>query len=192
MTRSGWIALVVAALFVGASAGRTSLQGVERQKFTADDYVEILQVYSEYVQGVDGIAMDCKGEHYADAFTDDGVMQAGPERLKTPLEGRDAIIKMGAKKPPCTSSTRHMVSNPVVHPNADGTARVSAYILLFNNAVNPPQLLSHRATNDLWVKTPKGWRMKQRVNSTIQSNTPFDKDAKWVNGVWECSAGCGY
>src|SRR4051794_10476562 len=57
MTRSGWIALVVAALFVGASAGRTSLQGVERQKFTADDYVEILQVYSEYVQGVDGIAM---------------------------------------------------------------------------------------------------------------------------------------
>ena len=50
---------------------------------------------------------------------------------------------------------------------------MSAYILLFNVAVNPPQLLSHRATNDLWAKTPKGWRIKQRVNSTIGSNTPF-------------------
>lgn len=192
MTRSAWISLIVAGLFVGASAGWTVSQGAERQKFTGDDYVQILQVYSEYVQGIDGIAMDCSGEHYADAFTDDGMMQAGPERLKNPLGGREAIVKMGTKSKPCTSSSRHMLVNPVVHSNGDGTARVSAYILLFNNAVNPPQLLSHRATNDLWVKTTKGWRMKQRVNSTIGSNTPFDRSAKWVNGVWECPAGCGY
>lgn len=192
MTRSGWIGLTAAALAIAATVGSTRSQGAENQKFTADDYVQILQVYSEYVQGVDGIAMDCKGEHYADAFTDDGIMQAGPERLKAPLQGRAAIIKMGTKTGACTSSTRHLVVNPVVHPNGDGTARVSAYIMLLNNAVNPTQLLSHRATNDLWVKTPKGWRMKQRINSTIKSNTPFDKDAKWVKGVWECPNGCGY
>ena len=192
MTRSISISLIVCALIVGVGAGWTYSQAAERGKITADDYVEILQGYSEYVQGIDGIAGDCKGEHYADAFTDDGIMQAGPERLKNPLGGREAIVKMGTKKPPCTASSRHMVVNPVVRSNGDGTARVSAYILLFNQAANPPQLLSHRATNDLWVKTPNGWKMKQRINSTIKSNTPFDKDAKWVNGAWECSAGCGY
>ena len=192
MTRSSWIALIVAALVIGASAGWNYSQAAERQKFTSDDYVQILQGYSEYVQGVDGIAGDCKGEHYADAFTDDGIMQAGPERLKNPLSGRESIIKMGTKQKPCTSSSRHVVANPVVHSNGDGTARVSAYILLFNEAANPTTLISHRATNDLWVKTPKGWKMKQRVNSTIPSNTPFDKNAKWVNGAWECPAGCGY
>jgi hypothetical protein len=192
MTHSKWIALIVAALVVGASAGWNYSQAAEAQKITADDYVEILQGYSEYVQGIDGIAGDCKGEHYADAFTEDGIMQAGPERLKNPLGGRANIVKMGTKKQPCTSSSRHMVVNPVVRPNGDGTARVSAYILLLNQASNPPVLLSHRATNDLWVKTPKGWKMKHRINSTIKSNTPFDKDAKWVNGAWECPNGCGY
>lgn len=192
MTRSAWVSLIVAALAVGASAGWSYSQTTEKRKVSADDYVEILQVYSEYVQGIDGIAGDCKGEHYADAFTDDGVMQAGPARLKDPLGGRANIIRMGAKKPPCTASSRHIVVNPVVRDNGDGTARVSAYILLFNQAVNPPTLISHRATNDLWVKTAKGWRMKQRVNSTIKSNTPFDANAKWVNGAWECAEGCGY
>ena len=190
MTRAKWIAGVVFALAVGVGAGWNYSQAAE--KFTSDDYVAILQGYSEYVQGVDGIAGDCKGEHYANAFTNDGMMQAGPERLKSPLGGREAIIKMGTKKAPCTSSSRHIVTNPVIHSNGDGTARVSAYIMLFNQAANPPTLISHRATNDLWVKTPGGWKMKHRINSTIPSNTPFDKDAKWVNGAWMCANGCGY
>ena len=190
MTRAKWIAVIVAVVVVGASTGWNYSQAAE--KFSADDYVEILQGYAAYVQGIDGIAGDCKGEHYADAFTDDGMMQAGPARLNDPLGGRDAIVKMGTKQPPCTASFRHMVGNPVVHPNGDGTARVSAYILLFNQAVNPPVLLSHRATNDLWEKTSKGWKMKHRINSSIQSNTPFDADAKWVDGAWQCANGCGY
>ena len=119
MTRAKWIAAVAVALVVGVSAGWNYSQAAE--KFTADDYVEILQGYSEYVQGIDGIAGDCKGEHYADAFTDDGMMQAGPERLKNPLGGRAEIIRMGTKKPPCTASSRHVVTNPVVRSKAGFT-----------------------------------------------------------------------
>lgn len=191
MTRFRWIAALVLALGIGAGVG-LNYRSEAAEKFTAEDYVSILQGYAEYVQGVDGIAGDCKGEHYANAFTDDGIMQAGPERLKNPAGGREALIKFGSKKAPCTSSSRHIVTNPVVRPNGDGTARVNAYIMLFNQAVNPPTLISHRATNDLWVKTPKGWKMKHRINTTIPSNTPFDKDAKWVNGAWVCANGCGY
>lgn len=163
--------LTVAMAVGGLIGGWAYAASKDAAKFTMEDYAEIQHLYAKYIQGVDGIAMDGKGEHYADTFTDDGIMQAGPVNATKPLVGREALIKMAAKPEP--SKVRHIVPNLVVYPNGDGSARVSAYIMLINVGVNPPVLVSHRATNDTVVKTPKGWRIKQRLNSTISTNTPF-------------------
>ena len=173
------VALVVVAVvagWVGWSVGEAEESenvAQERETFTALDYAEITHLYSKYVQGIDGIWMDGKGKHYADAFTDDGVMQAGPAQLENPRVGREVIEKMADGRGP--SSMRHTVPNIQVHPAPDGnTAEAWAYIMVYHVAQNPPKLCSHRATKDTLQRTDKGWRIKHRMNSTIETNTPFE------------------
>ena len=82
MKRSGFVGVVVGVVMGIVVAGGGSWafgQQKESDEFTSLDYAEILHLYSKYIQAVDGIWMDGKGEHYADAFTDDGIMQAGPQ-----------------------------------------------------------------------------------------------------------------
>ncbi len=60
-------------------------------------------------QAIDGIWMDGKGVHYADSFTEDGIMQAGPRNVETPLVGQENLIRMAAR--PAPSRFRHIVPN---------------------------------------------------------------------------------
>ena len=171
MKRSGILVLVVGIAVAGWGGWTYGQQQHNTDEFTSGDYADILHLYAKYVQAIDGIWMDGKGEHYADTFTDDGIMQAGPVNAKTPLVGRENLIKMGTRAEPATM--RHIVPNVQVHPTPGG-AEAWAYIMLLDMSKNPPVVVSHRATKDTLVKTPKGWRIKRRMNSTISTNTPFN------------------
>ena len=174
MKRSGFVGVVVGIVMgIVVAGGGSWAFGQQKQsdEFTSMDYAEILHLYSKYIQAIDGIWMDGKGEHYADAFTDDGIMQAGPQNAKTPLVGREKLIKMGARPQP--GPFRHIVPNVQVHPTPGG-AEAWAYIMLLDMRQNPPTVVSHRATKDTLVKTAKGWRIKRRMNSSISTNTPFN------------------
>jgi hypothetical protein len=164
------VGIVVGFVVAGLSGGMFGQQK-QSDEFTSMDYAEILHLYSKYVQAIDGIWMDGKGEHYADAFTDDGIMQAGPY-AETPLVGREDLIRMGAREEP--ARFRHIVPNVQVHPTPGGGAEAWAYIMLLDMDQNPPVVMSHRATKDTLEKTPDGWRIKRRMNSEISTNTPFD------------------
>ncbi len=171
MKGTGIVVGIVVGFLVAGLSGWTFGQQKQSDEFTSLDYAEILHLYSKYVQAVDGIWMDGKGEHYADTFTDDGIMQAGPANAETPLVGRENLINMAARDEP--ARFRHIVPNVQVHPTPGG-AEAWAYIMLLDMTQNPPVVVSHRATKDTLEKTPDGWRIKRRMNSSISTNTPFN------------------
>ena len=70
MKRSGIMVGIVVGLVVAAWGGWAYGQQKQSDEFTSMDYAEILHLYSKYVQAIDGIWMDGKGEHYADTFTE--------------------------------------------------------------------------------------------------------------------------
>ena len=111
-------------------------RAVGQTKITSDDYVEILALYAKYAHAVDGLAMDGKGEHYADVFTDDGELNVVGVHDKHPIRGREALIEFarnGLAKGP--KDQRHIITNLVVTPTAEG-AIGEVQLMLVNSASN--------------------------------------------------------
>ena len=125
---------------------------------TAQDYIEITQLYSSYAHALD----KGQGERFAALFTPDGEFTRGrpagrATEARTPLKGTDALTKMGS-----TGGGRHFTANLVVTPTPGG-ANGSCYLLLFN-ARNVPATITETAIyEDTLVKTREGWRFKTRI-----------------------------
>ena len=65
-------------------------------KLTADDYIEIQQLYANYAQALDR----GEGERFASTFVLDGEFTGGrgPGRggeARNPIKGKDALLQMG-------------------------------------------------------------------------------------------------
>jgi SnoaL-like domain len=145
--------IALAALGVALISG--SLAPVSAQshgKLTADDYVEIQQLYARYNNAID--SGDAEG--YAATFTPDGVFNT--------FNGHDALVgfihrwhdSMGG------ANLRHWNTNLTITPTPDG-AGGSVYLLLVNVGVRPPAIQAAAKYEDQMVKTPDGWRFKKRV-----------------------------
>ena len=127
-------------------------------KLTAQDYVEIEQLYAKYNHAIDG--GDAAG--WADTFTPDGVFR------KTTV-GRDALIKFVENFSKSSGGAfRHWNSNMTVVGTADG-ADGSVYLMLWNVGVKPQVIITTGIYIDKLVKTPAGWRFKIR---DIKGDTP--------------------
>ena len=176
--RSLWVGALLGALVASAGWAYASRAAEPAPKITFDDYLEIQQLYYKYAYAVDGLFMvDAKtpasGEMYADTYTDDGELNVVGVHDKNPIRGRQALIefaKRGLANGP--RKERHVVTNLLVKP-VPGGAIGESHMMLVNSSTSPAQLLSNRATADILVKTPKGWRFKKRTNSLISTNTPF-------------------
>src|SRR5271163_2172803 len=96
-------------------------------KLTADDYIEIQQLYAGYAHALD----KGEGERFAATFVLDGEFTGGrgPGRggeARNPIKGKDAFLEMGSR-----GGLRHFNANLVITPTPDG-AQGSVYLLLFN------------------------------------------------------------
>jgi hypothetical protein len=134
-----------------ADAGATA-------KLTADDYVEIQQLYANYAHALD----KGEGERFASTFVLDGEFTGGrgPGRgseVRNPTKGEDALLKMGSR-----GGLRHFTANLVITPTSEG-AKGSVYLLLFNARSMPATIVETAIYDDMLVKTPRGWRFKKRV-----------------------------
>src|SRR5215468_10985361 len=94
-------------------------------KLTADDYIEIQQLYANYAHALD----KGEGERFAATFVLDGEFTGGrgPGRggeVRNPIQGKDALLKMGSR-----GGGRHFTANLVVTPTSEG-AKGSVYLLL--------------------------------------------------------------
>ena len=137
-------------------------QGKSRE-LTAQDYIEIQQLYARY-----NFAIDVNdAENMTAAFTDDAGFYNGS---RVNGIGHDGILAFMHNRK--LIGGRHWNSNLVVTPTPEG-AKGAVYLLTVNVAVQPPVLTAAAKYDDTLVRTPKGWRFKKRVvNNEIPPAAP--------------------
>ena len=142
ITLGAW-ALVV------AGAGTALAQN---KAFTAQDYVEIEQLYARYNDAIDTGNADV----WVGTFTADGVFNTfkGQEALRGFVEQWKG--KMNGTR------LRHWNTNLRITPTADG-ASGAVYLMLLDVSAKPPAITSAAQYTDALVKTPEGWRFKSRA-----------------------------
>lgn len=133
-------------------------KGVWGPKVSADDYVEILQLYNRYCHALDMGS----GEAFAACFTPDGEFTGGrgPGKAnddRTPRKGTQALAQMGN-----ASGTRHFTVNLVVTKTPEG-AKGSCYLLMYTARTTPDSWAEIAIYNDWLVKTADGWKFRKRV-----------------------------
>jgi hypothetical protein len=148
------------ALLAALPALRPAAAGGEgtAEKLTADDYIEIQQLYANYAHALD----KGEGERFASTFVLDGEFTGGrgPGRggeVRNPIKGEDALLKMGSR-----GGLRHFNANLAITPMPGG-AKGSVYLLLFNVRNIPATIVETAIYEDMLVKTAHGWKFKKRV-----------------------------
>lgn len=120
-------------------------------KLTADDLVEIQQLYARYNWTLD--AGDAEG--YAATFTADGAFNSNV--------GHDAIVKFAeAFHAGLGARVRHWNTNLMIQPTAAG-ASGQVYLVLVDFTTRPASIVTSASYSDELVKTTQGWRFKKRA-----------------------------
>jgi hypothetical protein len=138
---------------------------------TAMDYIEIQQLVNKYGQDIDTCTNN--GYDYADLYTadgvfidkysDDGFSKGGVQRAK----GRDELAaaswggSKGCKDMPWNGWT-HLMGDVVITPTAEG-AKGRCYLIMLGEK-GPGSVNRDGGYEDIYVKTPKGWRIKSRTH----------------------------
>jgi hypothetical protein len=189
----GAVVLAVAAFGLGWSIARPA---AAVPKFTAQDYFEIQMLYGRYTHSIDHGALD--GMDYAETFVPDGVLvtvtAASPCTRGELWDAADrdvirgsiadeknisnvCISKMiGTQKLAALAKTfktrqeRHVHTNFLVTPTADGGATAMVYLNQLNVLNKPPTWSASGIYNDTLVRTANGWRFKKRI---ITQNAVF-------------------
>ena len=163
---------VAAVAFVAGQGGLAPSAEAQAGKLTALDYQEITQLIHRYAYGIDTCANN--GYDYANVFTTDGVFidnnsddgyKAGGRVL---AKGRDALATLvgggerGCKTKLVWTDWSHLMLNQEITPTADGAkGRIYLVQLGMNGAGT---VARHGGYEDIYVRTPEGWRIKQRMH----------------------------
>jgi len=176
-----WKALVAVALGVGISAALVTLRaqkpGPNVPSLTALDYIQIQQLVAHYSYALDTGADN--GYLYADLFAPDGVMHSRlpGEAQKSDYKGRENLARLARINPnPSGGGTRgplkvsHFLTNHVIYPSPEG-ATGKEYLVIIDLAEDgkPGTVRQGGHYEDVYVKTPQGWRFKRR--EMIQSRS---------------------
>jgi 3-phenylpropionate/cinnamic acid dioxygenase small subunit len=153
----GLLAVFASVAWVWAQ-GRGSAAGA----LSALDYAEIRQLHMRYAQGTDfGNAEMWLGVFTQDASFNPGANNPGSK----PQVGREALTKWRAnnfanRKLPY--HYRHWPGTFVITPTTDGNARGRVYWMAFNPTTNPRTITDTGFYDDVYIRTPEGWRIKER------------------------------
>ena len=141
-------------------------------QLTALDYFEIQQLVARYARAIDTCANN--GYDYADLFTPDGAFvpsfngQPGPA-----FQGRERLAEIsggGARQckdvPWIEQGVRHIYTNHVITPTAEGASGV-VDMLMIGLGGDPNKIEYDGYYEDTYVRTPQGWRFKQRVHHAL-------------------------
>jgi hypothetical protein len=152
------LAVVTTALVIGIGAASLARaqQKVAGGTLTAGDYVEIQQLVALYSYAVDTHADN--GYAYADLFAPDGAFGT--------TNGREALAELARttqKDRGGPAYTRHFLTNVIIYPTPEG-ARGSQYLMAIDVSEEgkPSSLVHGGRYDDVYVKTPQGWRFKSR------------------------------
>jgi hypothetical protein len=133
-----------------------SAQGPSKT-LTAMDYLEIQQLVAKYAFALDTHADN--GYMYADLFAPDGTFGT--------TKGREALAAVARNNQPEKSgpaATRHFITNVIITPTADGAVGRQYMVLIEVGNPSKPSAIEHGGFyDDIYVKTPAGWRFKSRT-----------------------------
>ncbi|HEX6995927.1 MAG TPA: nuclear transport factor 2 family protein [Gammaproteobacteria bacterium] len=166
------VAFSVAALFFGRFKLGGAPAEAQTTELTALDYYEITQLINRYAYAIDTCANN--GYDYANLFTEDGVFidknsdagfAAGGRVL---AQGREALATLigggsrGCETPLPWTDWSHLMLNHEITPSPEG-ARGRVYLVQLGMR-GPGSVDRHGGYEDVYVKTPEGWRIKSRTH----------------------------
>jgi hypothetical protein len=139
---------------------------------TPIDYIEIRQLAARYGHAVDTGAAE--GDAYASLFAPDGAFLDPAGRPTTGPEALAALAKRTARGP---QTAWHYIVNHIIEPTPDGAVGKQFLVhFRYGDPNEPNGVFGGGHYNDVYVKTPDGWRFKSRQfipsQGTPQSLTP--------------------
>jgi len=174
--RGSLLALAACALPVTAPAQQP-------MQLTAMDYIEIQQLVAKYARFIDTCSNN--GYDYADLYTEDGIFL--PDlggRTIPPIQGREALARVsGGGSNNCQNvgwieqGVRHIYTNHIITPSPEG-ATGTVDMLMIGIDGDPEKILHDGYYDDVYVKTPQGWRFKQRTHyALLDAGRPINQPA---------------
>ena len=135
--------------------------------FTLDDRYAILEVIARYSYTYDSL----NAEGFADLFLENARWEyyfAGEKEPEIRLASRDEIQDWAAKRHAERKgkfSSRHHQSSTVFDSfQADSAASRTIVLITHHEKGEPnPFLTTSGEYHDLWKKTPRGWKLAQRI-----------------------------
>jgi hypothetical protein len=168
VVNNGHAPLSATPLGVAASGGAASASPL-----AVLDYLQIQQLAYRYGWALDSGADN--GFAYADLYTPDGIFTGtnqGPAGRS--YQGRDnlAALARGGLRGPLYVS--HYATNVVVEAAPGGGATGHTYVAIFKlGADGKPTVIEHGGRyDDVYQKTPSGWRFKHRTYYDSKSGSP--------------------
>jgi hypothetical protein len=169
------VAVLVALAFLagrGVFAVVGTAGAAENGALTALDYQEITQLINRYAYGIDTCGGN--GYDYANVFTSDGQFidknsdagyAAGGRVL---AKGRDALAELvgggskGCKTKLVWTDWSHLMLNHEITATPEGA---KGRVYLVQLGMNGPGSVDrHGGYEDVYVRTPEGWRIKSRTH----------------------------
>ena len=154
-----WKTAAIASLVIAAAAiGWGAAQGGARGGLNPQDYVDIQELYATYARGYDTDEAD--GRVFAETFVPEGTLTL---RDRT-LTGHVQLAAYAHERDKSGGAIQHWNANMIVRPTAGG-ATASVYLIRVRGASegSPPALEVVSNYTDTLVRTPSGWRFKDRT-----------------------------
>jgi hypothetical protein len=153
---------------IATTSANAQQSGARPSTLTALDYIEIQQLNARYAFALDNCPNN--GYDYADLYTPDGVFTSGLDGRR--YEGREKLAEaagggvLGCKNRGGASLRSHTIVNVVIEPSPEGATGKS--YLVYPGVQGKYQDANHSGHiggyQDVYVKTPAGWRFKSRVH----------------------------
>jgi len=164
-------ATFVVCLAVSASAGAQA-PGAAPRELTALDYFQIQQLVARYARAIDTCSNN--GYDYADLFTPDGAfIPSFDGKRGSAIQGREKLAEVsGGGSHACKNvpwidqGVRHIYTNHIITPTAEG-ASGTVDMLMIGLGGDPNKIEYDGYYEDTYVRTPVGWRFKQRVHNAL-------------------------
>src|ERR1041385_3539409 len=169
--RTTWTLAIALGIIVqvGMHAQQRGQAGAPTTTLTALDYIEIQQLVAKYARAIDTCSNN--GYDYADLFTSDGIfLPMVNGKSITGIQGREKLADVsGGGSRGCKNvgwieqGVRHIYTNHVITPTADG-AKGTVDMLMIGLGGDPNKIEYDGYYDDVYVKTPQGWRFKSRTH----------------------------
>jgi hypothetical protein len=152
------VGLVVGGVLVAGAIVRAQQRNTvaANPALTPQDYIDIQHLVSSYPYALDGNTDN--GATYAGLFAPGAVFG----RPRT--EGRDNLAALANTQPRGANYVRHFITNHVIEPSPGGAiGREYAVIIDIGENGNPGRIALGGRYDDEYVKTPQGWKFKNRT-----------------------------